>query len=89
MACRVCGSGDEQEFTAEINIHFCGLKNINNPSVLVFPDVLVCLVCGVSRFTLTETELALLAGRTAGIGRLRDAPTNASESMKRGDETAA
>jgi hypothetical protein len=89
MACRICGSGNEQEFTAEINIHFRGLKNINHPSVLAFPNIMVCLSCGVSRFTLTKTKLALLAGRTAGIERLRDAPTNASESMKRGDETAA
>jgi hypothetical protein len=89
MACRVCGSGKQQEFTAEINIHFRGLKNIDNPSVLVFPNVLVCLSCGVSRFTLTESKLAVLAGRAESMELSRNAPTNASESRKRGDENAA
>jgi hypothetical protein len=98
MACRICGSGNEQEFTAEINIHFCGLKNINNPSVLVFPKVVVCLNCGMSRFTINETKLALLASSPQtgapsealeNFDRIATTPTNASESLKRGDETAA
>jgi hypothetical protein len=89
MACRMCGSGKQQEFTAEININLRGLKNINGPSVLVFPNVLVCLSCGVSRFTLTETKLALLAEGAESIELLRDASTKVSESPKRGDGTAA
>ena len=55
-----CGSGNQAEFSAEINIHFSGLKNLDKPSVLVFPKLLVCLDCGLSQFTLPETELCLL-----------------------------
>jgi hypothetical protein len=61
MSCQACGSDREREFAAEINFRFCGLTNINDPGVLVFPKLLACLDCGVSRFTLPETRLALLA----------------------------
>lgn len=99
MACRICGSGNEQEFTAEINIHFRGLKNIDNPSVLVFPNVLVCLSCGMSRFTVDESKLALLAS-SAQTGTpaaalenfdrdARAARTGRESLIKGNDETAA
>ncbi len=61
MACLACTSGNQAEFTAEINIHLYGRKNIDNPGVLVFPKVLVCLDCGSSRFSISETELSQLA----------------------------
>ena len=60
MSCLSCTSGNQAEFTAEINIHFPGLKNLDKPSVFVFPKLLVCLDCGGSRFTIPETELARL-----------------------------
>jgi hypothetical protein len=44
-----------------MTIHFSGLKNLDNLGVFVFPMLLVCLDCGFSRFTVPETELALLA----------------------------
>ena len=65
MSCLLCGSGNEAEFAAEVNIHFAGLKNLDRPSVFVFPELLVCLDCGFSRFTTPKTELALLARGTA------------------------
>jgi len=46
-------------------IHFSGLRNIDNPGILAFPKVLVCLDCGFSQFTISNTELALLASPTA------------------------
>jgi hypothetical protein len=61
MSCTLCASGKEAEFIAEINIHFPGLKNLDKPTVWVFPKVLVCLDCGFSRFTVPKEELALLA----------------------------
>ena len=60
MACRSCGSANQTEFTAEIDIHFSGLRNLNKPTVLVFPKLVVCLDCGFTQFTLPETELRLL-----------------------------
>jgi len=61
MPCPACGSGNEEEFTAEINIHFRSLANIDNPGVLVFPKLLVCLDCGCSRFSTPAAELSELA----------------------------
>jgi hypothetical protein len=60
MPCPVCGSGNQQAFTAEINIHFRGLANIDHPGVLVFPRLLVCLDCGCSRFSTPAAELSEL-----------------------------
>ncbi len=71
MPCQLCGSGNEEVFTAEINIHFRGLKNLDKPGVLVIPKLLVCLGCGFSRFAIPEAALAQLARGT----RTRDAST--------------
>jgi hypothetical protein len=61
MHCPSRASGRQAEFTAETNIHFRGLQNLDEPGVLVFAKVIVCLDCGFSRFTTPETELARLA----------------------------
>ena len=61
MVCKSCGSGSLTEFTAEIDIHFPGLKNLDKPTVLVFPKLLVCLKCGLTQFTIPEAELRQLA----------------------------
>jgi hypothetical protein len=55
--CPSCGSVNQSRFSTEMAIHFPGLKNVNKPTVWVFPEVLVCLDCGVSEFTVPETEL--------------------------------
>jgi hypothetical protein len=61
MPCPACRSVNEEEFTAEMNIHFRGLANIDNPGVLVFPNLLVCLDCGCSRFSTPAAQLSELA----------------------------
>ncbi len=62
MNCPSCASDRQAEFTAEINIHLRGLKNLEHPGVLVFPKVLICLDCGFSRFiTPQKSRLVLLA----------------------------
>jgi hypothetical protein len=60
MCCLSCGSGNRTKFVAEINIHFPGLKNLGTPTVWVFPELLVCLDCGITEFTIPEAELARL-----------------------------
>jgi hypothetical protein len=73
MRCALCQSGNQAEFTAEMMIHFSGLKHLANPGVLVFPKVSVCLDCGFSRFTMPETELqALREGTASSSGALDD-----------------
>ena len=66
MACKLCRSENQPEFGAEINIHFPGRKCLDKPAVLAFPQLVVCLDCGFSQFTLPETELRLLGEGVAG-----------------------
>jgi len=60
MSCRLCCSTNEAEFTAEMMIHFGGRKHLDNPGVLTFSEILVCLDCGSTRFRIAEMELNLL-----------------------------
>lgn len=61
MHCLLCDSSNQTEFTAEMMFHLGGPRKVDNPGVLVFPKILVCLDCGSSRFTTPETELRVLA----------------------------
>ena len=61
MYCLSCGSTKQAELTAEMMIHFRGLAHRDNPGVWLFPEIQVCLGCGLSRFTVPETELASVA----------------------------
>ena len=57
MSCKLCSSTNETEFAAKIMIHFSGRRHLENPGVLTFPKISVCLDCGSARFTIPETEL--------------------------------
>jgi hypothetical protein len=61
MYCLSCGSTKQTELTAEVMIHFRGFEHRDNPGVLLFPEIRVCLGCGLSRFTVPETELSSVA----------------------------
>ncbi len=41
-------------------IHFSGRRHLENPGVLIFPRISVCLDCGSTLFTIPETELRLV-----------------------------
>jgi hypothetical protein len=43
-----------------MTIHFSGLKNVDKPAVLAFPNVSICMDCGFSWFTTPEAELRAL-----------------------------
>jgi hypothetical protein len=58
MTCRSCGSNNPAEYDAEINIHLP--RGRDKAAVLVFPKLVVCSDCGVTEFTIPETELRLL-----------------------------
>jgi hypothetical protein len=59
MPCK-CGSPNQNELSAEMAIHFVGLKNIDKPVVWVFPKVVVCMDCGTAEFVVPEAELRQL-----------------------------
>jgi len=68
MSCPICTSENQAAFTAETNIHLGGLANLDNPGILVFPTLSVCLGCGYSHFSIPEAELSQLS-RGAASGR--------------------
>jgi hypothetical protein len=69
MLCKSCGSVNQKKFSAGVDIHFPGLKDIDKPAVWVFADVVVCLDCGIAEFAVPEEELRQLAeGDAAAAG---------------------
>jgi hypothetical protein len=60
MLCKSCQSQNGREFNGEIAIHSSGLKGLNKPIVWVFPELVVCLDCGFTEFTIPESETRVL-----------------------------
>jgi hypothetical protein len=60
VACTSCGSSNQTEFPAEVNIRSSGLKNSDKLGIFVFPKLLVCLDCGSSSFMTPVPDLAQL-----------------------------
>ena len=63
MSCQLCHSEEVREYTAEVNIHFPGMKGASIPTVWLFPKLLVCLDCGAAQFTIPDAERKTLADR--------------------------
>ncbi|MGB9432532.1 MAG: hypothetical protein WBQ89_09845 [Candidatus Acidiferrum sp.] len=61
MRCKSCGSVNQKKFSAEMGIHFPGLKNIDKPVVWVFLEFFICLDCGTAEIAVPEDELRQLA----------------------------
>jgi hypothetical protein len=69
MRCKLCGSVNQRKFIAEMGIRSPGPKGLDKPVVWVFPEVVVCLNCGISEFAVPEAELRELAkGDAAAAG---------------------
>jgi hypothetical protein len=75
MSCLLCASDYQREFSAEMIIHFSGLKNLDEPGVWISPRLLICLNCGFSHFTIQEPSWRPL--QTA-LRHLNSAPGQAS-----------
>ena len=69
LACRVCGSEHVQKLRGEIAMRVPGLKNIDKPVVWLFPDIVVCMDCGIAEFAVPQDELRMLVKREATTGR--------------------
>jgi hypothetical protein len=65
MACKRCSSDRQGNFTAEMNFHFPGAEGLDKPTVWLFPEVVVCLDCGLAEFNVEEPELCTLREGTA------------------------
>ena len=65
MTCKSCGSDNRRTLAAEIAIHLPGFRNLDKPAVLVFPELLLCLDCGVAKFVVPSTELRVFTKDTA------------------------
>jgi hypothetical protein len=68
MKCKSCTSANQRSFNSEINVHFLGLQNLREPSVFVFPKLLVCMDCGFTEFAIQEADLRLLGKDQTGPG---------------------
>jgi hypothetical protein len=60
MPCKSCHSHNRSVFPSEICIHFPGVKHLNTPHVMVFPQLVVCLDCGFVEFSIHGAELRRL-----------------------------
>jgi hypothetical protein len=74
MICTHCLSAHERELYAEINIHSQGLDNIDDPGLLVFPTITVCLDCGLARFVVPQCDLPRLDRRIPDTRPLKPSP---------------
>jgi hypothetical protein len=68
ISCKSCGAVNQKKFSAEMGIHLPDLKDIDKPVVWVFPEVVVCLDCGIAEFAVPEEELRQLAKGDADAG---------------------
>jgi hypothetical protein len=60
MACSRCDSYNRQNFNSELAIHFPGRDGPKKPTVLVWPELTVCMNCGFTEFTIPEKQLKVL-----------------------------
>lgn len=56
MTCKSCHSLNQSHFGGEMGIHFIGLRNLDKPTVWVFPRLLVCMDCGFAEFEVPQAE---------------------------------
>jgi hypothetical protein len=55
--CKSCGSSNQNNYIGEMSIRCPGFNNIDEPSVWVFPEVIICVDCGSAEFVVPQTEL--------------------------------
>jgi len=68
MPCTSCGSENLRKFKAEIGIVLPGFLRLFDPTVFVWPELVVCLACGTAQFAVPERELRLLAKADSSPG---------------------
>ena len=71
MSCKSCQPNSQVELPAEIAIHFPGFESLNTPHVFVFPDIVICVDCGSTNFTVPEADLQSIRERAYQSSRAR------------------
>jgi len=61
MICKKCGLDNQQQFRVEMNVHFRGREGLSKPTVMLFPQVVICFNCGFGEFAVPKAELQRLA----------------------------
>ena len=58
MACKSCQADKQTLFASELAIHSSGrIEALDKGQLLLFPQLLVCLTCGFTEFSVPEAEL--------------------------------
>jgi len=65
MSCKRCASDEVKTFNGELAIHFPGLEGLDEPTVWVFPKLVVCLHCGFGEFVVPDEQKEQLKSRSA------------------------
>ena len=84
MPCTSCGSNNLSKFWGEIAIHFPGMKDLDKPVVWVFPELVVCLDCGIAQFAVPEVFRQgrdFLARYKNWVSKCRDAALRGMEEL--------
>ena len=68
MPCKQCHAEKTGTFSGEVAIRFPGLNGLKKPILLVFPDLVVCLHCGFTEFTVAANELSVLVTGNPVLG---------------------
>jgi hypothetical protein len=63
MSCRSCRANDQVIVLSETSIHLETLSDLTVPSVLMFPELVVCLQCGFTEFQIEGQKLREIADR--------------------------
>ena len=71
MSCKSCHSTDQNTFSAEICIHFPGLRDLHRSPVLIFRPLLVCSSCGFTEFVISDAEMEQLMEADSANGSER------------------
>lgn len=66
--CKSCRSVHQESFNGEVAIHFTGIAGLKKPIVWTFPELVVCLDCGFTEFSIPERELHVLLDGTVKDG---------------------
>ena len=69
MSCHSCSSVNEADFDTEIMIHLKDRRHLENPGVLAFAQMTICLDCGAARHPFSEEELTRLKEELGLMGK--------------------